>query len=73
MQSDLHLGLLGKGLWEAKQEKALGRELSVALNHQQKEQGVQNLSCGEVLFWLLLVACSVTLGKLLRLSELCTC
>lgn len=65
----LHLGLLGKELWEAKQEKALGREVSVALNRQQKEQGVQNLAFGEVHFWLLLVACFVTLGKLRRLSE----
>lgn len=73
MQSDLHLGLLGKGLWEARQEEALGREVSVALNHQQKEQGVQNLTCREVHFWLLLVACFVTLDKLLLLSEPCMC
>jgi hypothetical protein len=46
MRSDLHLALLGEGLWEAKQEKALGREVCVALDHQQKEQGVRKLAWG---------------------------
>ena len=72
MQSDLHLELLGKGLWEANTEKVLGREVCVALNHRQKEQGVQNLTRRKVHFWLLLAVCFVTLGKLPRLSEPCT-
>lgn len=72
MRSDLHLALLGEGLWEAKQEKALGREVCVALDHQQKEQGVRKLAWGEVHFWLPLVACFVTSGKLLCHSEPCT-